>query len=228
MPILDLFPPPHSLARIRGLLSRRGIKAVASERRLSLVGRMLRPSLDSVEAADVGVRLGRSRGVECWVSVEDSMGVVGPPRSGKGLQVVVPMILGAPGAVVTTSTRPDNLAVTLRARQEVGPVAVFDPQGLAGGVPGRLRWSPLRGCERAGTALVRARALTAGAAAGTNESSFWQSSAEQAVRCLCMRVRWPGSRRGSCIGGRCRRCWPPKRSRCSQMIRGRPGAGVRR
>jgi hypothetical protein len=80
--------------------------------------------------------------------------VLGPPRSGKGLHLVVPLIVGAPGAVVTTSTRPDNLAITLRQRAKAGPVAVFDPQGLAAGVPGRLRWSPMRGCE---DAWIRAR-----------------------------------------------------------------------
>lgn len=144
----------------------------------------VRASLARPVAAEVGHRLGSACGVGCWASVEDSIVVLGPPRSGKGLQLVVPLIVGAPGAVVTTSTRPDNLAITLQSRVKVGPVAVFDPQGLARGVPGRLRWSPLRGCQDPGTAMVRARALTAGAAAGTNESSFWQASAEQAVRCL--------------------------------------------
>src|ERR1039458_1907177 len=32
--------------------------------------------------------------------------------------------------------------------------------------------------------MIRAKALTAGAAGGTTDSNFWQSSAEQAVRCL--------------------------------------------
>jgi hypothetical protein len=83
----------------------------------------LRPSLDRPRAGDVGFRLGRSRGVDCWASVEDSMLLLGPPRSGKGQSVVIPMILESPGPVVTTSTRPDNLAVTLAARSRVGPVA---------------------------------------------------------------------------------------------------------
>ena len=59
------------------------------------------------------------------------MVLLGPPRSGKGLHFAIPMILDAPGAVITTSTRPDNLAVTLTARADRGPVAVFDPQHLA-------------------------------------------------------------------------------------------------
>jgi type IV secretory pathway TraG/TraD family ATPase VirD4 len=94
------------------------------------------------------------------------------------------MILDSPGAVITTSTRPDNLTATLRARQRKGPVAVFDPQGLARGIPSATRWSPIRGCEDPHIAMVRAKALTSGTAAGTTDSNFWQASAEQAVRCL--------------------------------------------
>jgi type IV secretory pathway TraG/TraD family ATPase VirD4 len=112
------------------------------------------------------------------------MVLLGPPRSGKGLHFVIPMILDAPGAVITTSTRPDNLTATLAARHRAGPVAVFDPQRLAPGIPSATRWSPIRGCENPQTALVRAKALAAGTAGGTTDSSFWQSSAEQAVRCL--------------------------------------------
>ena len=38
--------------------------------------------------------------------------MLGPPRSGKGLHLVINAILDAPGAVITTATRPDNIAVT--------------------------------------------------------------------------------------------------------------------
>jgi hypothetical protein len=99
------------------------------------------------------------------------------------VHIVINAILDAPGAVITTSTRPDNLTAALDARSKVGPVAVFDPQRLAPGIPSSTRWSPIRGCESPQTAMIRAKALTAGAASGTNDSNFWQSSAEQAVRC---------------------------------------------
>lgn len=112
------------------------------------------------------------------------MVILGPPRSGKGIHLGIPMILDAPGPVLTTSTRPDNLAVTMRHRAERGPVAVFDPQGLARGIPSATRWSPIRGCEDPQVAMVRAKALTTGAANGTTDPNFWQASAEQAVRCL--------------------------------------------
>ena len=56
--------------------------------------------------SDVGYRIGTSHGLDVWASVEDSLLVIGPPRSGKSLQIVVPSILDAPGGVVATSTRP--------------------------------------------------------------------------------------------------------------------------
>ena len=171
-------------ARLSGVASRRDVRRVAGRRWLLERADGLRPSLPRPEAADLGYRLGRSRGLDCYCSVEDSLVVLGPPRSGKGLHLVIPTILDAPGAVITTSTRPDNLTATLRARAAIGPVAVFDPQRLAPGIPSATRWSPIRGCENPQTALIRAKALTTGAASGTTDANFWQASAEQAVRCL--------------------------------------------
>ncbi len=142
------------------------------------------PRSSTPAPADVGLLLGSSRGEGCWASVEDSITLLGPPRAGKGFNIVIPAILDYPGAVITTSTRPDNLAPTLEARSKVGPVAVFDPEGLAAGVPSALRWSPVRGCERAQTAMIRAAALTAGAGQGVTEANYWKEQTRQAVRCL--------------------------------------------
>ena len=171
-------------AHVSGIASRRDVARVAGRRRLLKRADGLRPSVPRPDAADLGYQLGRSRGLDCYCSVEDSLIVLGPPRSGKGLHLVIPTILDAPGAVITTSTRPDNLTATLRARAAIGPVAVFDPQRLAPGIPSATCWSPIRGCENPQTALIRAKALTTGAASGTTDANFWQASAEQAVRCL--------------------------------------------
>lgn len=147
---------------------------------------MLRPAAGRpLAASELGVRLGHAPlRVECWASVEDSVVVVGPPRSGKGLHVVVPSILDAPGAVVTTSTRPDNLAATIIHRSVRGPVAIFDPQGLAAGVDAALRWSPIRGCESPQTAMSRARALCGEPSRGVDNATFWSQQAYTVVRCL--------------------------------------------
>ncbi|MBW3616060.1 MAG: TraM recognition domain-containing protein, partial [Actinobacteria bacterium] len=167
-----------------GLAMRRQVKAAAGAKALLVKAAVLRPGVADPGPADVGVRLGHSRGIECWTCVRDSIVVLGPPGSGKGLHLVIPTILDHPGPVITTSTRPDNLAVTLAARAERGPVAVFDPQGLAPGVPSATRWSPIRGCERPQTAMARAGALVGDAAKGTENGSFWTQQTTQAVRCL--------------------------------------------
>jgi len=169
-----------------GLATKAEVRAASGEKALLRRAGTLRPSLTRPRAADVGYRLGTSRGVACWGSVEDSMLVLGPPRSGKGMSLVIPMILDAPGALVTTSTRPDNLAVTLAARSTHGPVMVFDPQRLAHSseLP-VLAWSLVRGCEDPQVAMIRAEALVADAGrAGVENANFWRTQALSATRCM--------------------------------------------
>ncbi|MGH3266342.1 MAG: type IV secretory system conjugative DNA transfer family protein, partial [Trebonia sp.] len=172
-------------AGLPGMASRHEVKVAAGKRALLKRASNLRPSLDHPQPSDVGFDLGFSRGQACWSSVEDSMILLGPPRSGKGLHTVIDMILDSPGAVVTTSTRPDNLTATLQARSSDGrPVAVFDPQGLAPGVPSATKWSPIRGCENPQTAMIRAKALCADPAQGVEGATFWAQQCYTAVRCL--------------------------------------------
>lgn len=173
--------------RLAGIATGRDVATAASERALLARGRTLRPSLAKPQASDVGYRLGRSRGRGVWASVEDSTLVLGPPRSGKGLHVVINAILDAPGAVITTATRPDNIAVTLTARQRRGPVAVFDPQHLAEGLPAGLRWSPVRGCEDPLTAMIRATALASAtglSTGGVESGGFWEGKTRTALQAL--------------------------------------------
>ena len=170
--------------KLAGLASRREVVIAAGKESLLRKGSALRPSLPDPRPEDLGYQLGRSCGVPAWSSVEDSMVLLGPPRSGKGLHTVIPMILDAPGAVITTSTRPDNLTVTATARARLGPVAVFDPQGLADGAPSAARWSPIRGCQRPQVAMIRARALCADPGEGVENGSFWAQQSYTAVRCL--------------------------------------------
>lgn len=175
---------PHRLA---GIATSQEVKTAASAKALLHRAGTLRPSLESPTPEDVGYLLGASRGTKVWASVEDSILLIGPPRSGKGLHVVINAILDAPGAVVTTSTRPDNLTATLRARRRGGPVAVFDPQRLADGIPAGLRWSPVRGCHDPLTAMIRANGLAAvtGISAGGVESGgFWEGKTRTALQSL--------------------------------------------
>ena len=176
---------PHRLA---GIATAHEVKTTASAKALLRRAGTLRPSLATPTPADVGYLLGTSRGTGVWASVEDSILLIGPPRSGKTLHVVVNAILDAPGAVVTTSTRPENLTATLRARRRTGgPVAVFDPQHLAEGIPAGLRWSPVRGCEDPLTAMIRANGLAAAtglSSGGVESGGFWEGKTRTALQAL--------------------------------------------
>lgn len=171
----------------KGLASGPEVERAASGRALLARARTLRPSVRRPRPKDVGYLIGRSHGRPVWVSVEDSILLLGPPRSGKGAHVVINAILDAPGAVVTTSTRPDNLATTLKARTAKGPVAVFDPQQLAAGIPAGVRWSPVRGCDEPLTAMIRAAGLAAGtglARTGVENGGFWEGKTRTALQTL--------------------------------------------
>ncbi|CUR58153.1 putative membrane protein [metagenome] len=177
----------HDPRRLAGIATGRDVRAVASPKALRQRGRTLRPSLDRPEPSDIGYLLGRSRRHGLWASVEDSILLLGPPRSGKGLHVVINAILDAPGAVITTSTRPDNIAVTLTERQRRGPIAVFDPQRLAEGLPAGLRWSPVRGCEDPLTAMIRATGLASAtglSTGGVESGGFWEGKTRTALQAL--------------------------------------------
>lgn len=170
-----------------GLASKTEITKAVGKNVLLIRSGTLRPSVIKAKPTDIGYKLGTSRNVQCWASVEDSMLLLGPPRSGKGMNFVIPMILDSPGAVVTTSTRPDNLAITLSNRSTKGPVAIFDPQGLASPQSqlSNLRWSLVRGCENPQTAMVRANALVVeGAKSGVENGNFWRQQALSVTRCL--------------------------------------------
>lgn len=148
-----------------------------------------RPSLATVRryaTREVGLALGRDLASrqQLWGSVEDSYLILGPPRSGKGVHLVIPHALDAPGALLITSTRPDTLHATQTVRAGCGPVLTFDPQQLAPDAP-RLRWSPTRGCDNPLIAINRARALSAGAAltkGSTSDGEYWQQMTAAVLR----------------------------------------------
>lgn len=49
---------------------------------------------------------------ELFAGLQHSVLVLGPPRCGKTSTIVVPSVVEAPGAVVSTSTKPDVLETT--------------------------------------------------------------------------------------------------------------------
>ncbi len=132
--------------------------------------KQLRPDLTKPAATDVGWRVGRSRGRDVYVSIEDSVALEGPPRSGKGYRVLISAILDWSGPLVTTSTTNDNLTATMRMRQRRGDVHVFDPQGLSG-IRHPLRISPITGCEDPLVAMQRGTAIITGTALGASTTN---------------------------------------------------------
>jgi hypothetical protein len=130
----------------------------------------LRPNLQDPSAASVGWKVGRSHSRDVYVSIEDSVVVEGAPRSGKGYRFIINAILDWSGPLITTSTRNDNLAATMKMRANTGQVTVFDPQELSG-VRSSLRISPVAGCEDPLVADQRGQAIVSGTALGASSSN---------------------------------------------------------
>ena len=171
-----------------GFASAREIHAELSAHSIRARARYARPDLDARRAplADLGLHLGRDirTGIDCYGSVEDSYLYLGPPRAGKGINLIIPQALACTGPLLLTGTRPDNLRATLAARRQRGPVAIFDPQHLVGRAE-RLRWSPVHGCRDPLIAISRARALVAGGAklATLRDGEYWDAMSQAVVRC---------------------------------------------
>ena len=112
-----------------------------------------------------GAYLGTSKRGGWTVSdPESAVMVLGPPRSGKTSAVMIPAVLGASGAVIATSTKPEVLRATVSSRSEVGQAWLFDPSGAEQRLPDgvrRLCWSPVAAAAGWDEALVMARAMAA-------------------------------------------------------------------
>jgi type IV secretion system protein VirD4 len=146
-----------------------------------------RDALDEVrrDAARAGggafVGLDERAGGVVHAPAECAVLVLAPPRAGKTSGVIIPTVTSAPGAVLTTSTKPDVLMATARARSRFGRVLLFDPTGHAstglpdGVVP--LRWSPLEaaGPWESARRIAQAMVYASPAAKGTRHESHWTS-----------------------------------------------------
>lgn len=146
------------------------IRKNVSARSLLRRARQLRPALKKPTPDQLGVRLGRARGMDVMVSVEDSMVLSAAPRGGKGFRFVISSILDWDGPLITTSTRNDNLSATYEARKRMGEVTVVDPQGLSG-LKSRKRPALHTGCEDPLIAEMRGRAMIAGSALGQSATN---------------------------------------------------------
>lgn len=91
-----------------------------------------------------GIPLGRTipGGQQLYALWEYVMIALAGPRVGKTTTLVIPAILEAPGAVVTTSNKRDTVDATRDPRAQVGQVWIFDPQSIALEQP-TWWWNPL-------------------------------------------------------------------------------------
>jgi type IV secretion system protein VirD4 len=145
-----------------------------------------RALLEALRGRSVGLYLGHDERGWCFTAAEHSVMVLGPPRSGKTTSLIIPNILCATRAVVSTSTKPDVIDATVRTRREVGQCLVFDPSRSISGrhaLP-EVRWSPLQSCTTWLGSLATAASLVttggSGLAGGQRavEHSHWTERAE--------------------------------------------------
>lgn len=123
-------------------------------------------------------------GTRLFAKSEDYVLAVGVPRVGKGEGFVIPAVLRHRGPAVVTATRHDTYMDTASARARVGPLHVFDPQGLVPGAE-KLRWNPVKGCEVPQTAILRARGFAGFAGVGPaldGGGAYWQQVAASIIR----------------------------------------------
>ncbi len=129
--------------------------------------------------------LGAARTGVAFADPQQSVLVLGPPRSGKTTAVAIPNVVVAPGAVVATSTKADLLFATLSARAPLGRCWLLDPGGAVPTPDGvtRLRWSPVAAARTWDESLVLARAMTRAArpAGRLGESAHWTERAEALI-----------------------------------------------
>ncbi len=88
-----------------------------------------------------GILLGQLNGK--YLSMPGQQGVIlsAPPRSGKGVGVVIPNLLNFPGSVIVVDIKRENWGVTAGFRQKHGQqVYLFDPLSETGET---ARWNPL-------------------------------------------------------------------------------------
>ncbi|WHP16597.1 TraM recognition domain-containing protein [Cellulomonas sp. ES6] len=175
----------HDLLSRPGMARAREIETTVGPSAVLERGKRVRPTLAAtgkLTATDVAWRLGTSRTVDVMVSSEQPVYLVGPARSGKGLGVLIASIAEAPGAVVATSTRADNMAATIGLRAATGPVLVFDPERVSHRAT-TIKWPPFARCED--PAIAQRRAATLVSRTGlSGENQVWATSAGGIVQAL--------------------------------------------
>lgn len=152
-------------------------------------GKKLTPTLAASRAIN-GIGLGRTLlgNKPLFLDWESTMLVVAGPRMGKTTAVALPAIITAPGAVLTTSNKPDIYIDTREYRETIGTLRCFDPQEVAGDTT-NLWWDTLRRVHDMPTALKLTGWLSSGAgnSADSNQSNkYFQDEGERLLAILIL------------------------------------------
>lgn len=96
-----------------------------------------------------GVLFGKHGENWIWSGSQRSALVLGPTRSGKTTNIIIPNVLCAKNAVVSTSTKSDVMEATASARARSGGCFLFDPSRSIEPSHSvrRVGWSPLLGAR---------------------------------------------------------------------------------
>jgi len=161
LPSQAITPATSTSDRFDRWRGRTAVNNFSSAKRSQRVKTRHSVALRASALADHGAYLGGDEGGWRFVPPEHSVLIFGPPRSGKTTSLVIPNVLCANGAVVSTSTKPDVLDATVTARSGIGNAMLFDPTGSVGHTRplATLRWSPLQSCADWTGALSMARSL---------------------------------------------------------------------
>lgn len=159
-------------------------------------GRRARPGLTwadrlTCRTTEYAVRIGRAQYFRrLYARLEDQVLVLAPQRTGKS-GLIADRIVDHPGAVLATSTKADLVGLTAADRSRLGPVHVFNPQGV-GDVPSTLRVDLIGPCRDLVMAHNMAAWLT-GDAAGHGNIEWFEQKGEVALAGLLFAAAVTGS-----------------------------------
>jgi len=129
-----------------------------------------------VSTFEYAARLGKDEFGSYWIPLNSIVLRLGMVRSGKTSAQLV-RIIEHRGAVVNTSTRKDVLEFTQGAREDMGPVLIFNA-GNVGGITSTLKWSVLIGCGSIDVAKRRAYDLVRPSRTGSDRDDWKRKGAE--------------------------------------------------
>ena len=153
-------------------------------------GRQTRPGLSFLArlilpATAYAVRLGRAQyGRRVYARQADQTLILAPQRTGKS-GLLADRVLAHRGPLLATTTRGDLYQITYLARLAMGPVDVFNPQGVAG-IGSTFAWDILEPCRDLMMAHRMAQWLTGGSAAreGHGNLEWFERAGDTALACL--------------------------------------------